>query len=134
VDLILRELIDLKEDGSFKLNMKYFNYGVGLTMTNDRFDALFGGPARKPESRLNRRYMDVACSIQVVTEEVMRRMARHLQHQTGMKKLCMAGGVALNCVANGRILREGIFEDIWIQPAAGDAGGALGAALMVWYP
>ncbi len=133
VDLILREMIDLKEDGSFKLNMKYFNYGVGLTMTNDRFDKLFGGPARKPESRLTRRDMDVAHSLQVVTEEIMCRMARHVQRQTGMKKLCMAGGVALNCVANGRILREGIFEDIWIQPAAGDAGGALGAALLVWH-
>lgn len=132
-DVILKELVDLHEDGSFKLNMKYFNYGVGLTMTNNRFDALFGGPSRKPESRLNRRYMDVARSIQVVTEEIMCRMARHLQRETGMKKLCMAGGVALNCVANGRMLREGIFEDIWVQPAAGDAGGALGAALMVWH-
>jgi carbamoyltransferase len=133
VDAVRRELIDLKEDGSFKLNMKYFNYAVGLTMTNERFDELFGGPPRKPESRLTRRDMDVARSIQVVTEEIMLRMARHLQRQTGMKKLCMAGGVALNCVANGVILREGIFDDIWIQPAAGDAGGALGAALMVWH-
>jgi carbamoyltransferase len=133
VDVILRELIDLKEDGSFKLNMEYFNYGVGLTMTNGKFDALFGGPARKPESRLTRRDMDVARSIQVITEEIMCRMARHVRRQTGMKKLCLAGGVALNCVANGRILREGIFEDLWIQPAAGDAGGALGAALLVWH-
>jgi carbamoyltransferase len=133
VDVILRELIDLKEDGSFKLNMEYFNYGVGLTMTNGKFDLLFGGPPRKPESRLTRRDMDVARSIQVVTEEIVCRIARHLQRQTGMKKLCMAGGVALNCVANGRILREGIFDDIWIQPAAGDAGGALGAALLVWH-
>jgi carbamoyltransferase len=133
VDVILRELIDLKEDGSFKLNTQYFNYCVGLTMTNWKFDKLFGGPARKPESRLTRRDMNVARSIQVITEEIMCRMARHLQRQTGMKRLCMAGGVALNCVANGRILREGIFEDIWIQPAAGDAGGALGAALLVWH-
>ncbi len=133
VDVILKSLIDLKEDGSFKLNMKYFNYAVGLTMTNERFDELFGGPPRKPEARLTRRDMDVGRSIQVVTEEIMLRMAKHLQRETGMKKLCMAGGTALNCVANGRILRENIFEDVWIQPAAGDAGGALGAALMVWH-
>jgi carbamoyltransferase len=133
VDLILRELLDLKEDGSFRLNMKYFNYGVGLTMTNGRFDRLFGGPARKPETRLTQRDMDLARSIQDVTEEIMFRMARHVRRETGLKDLCLAGGVALNCVANGRILREGIFDRIWIQPAAGDAGGALGSALFVWY-
>ena len=133
VETILRELIDLKEDGSFRLNMSYFDYGVGLTMTNARFDALFGGPARRPESRLTQRDMDLARSIQDVTEEITTRMARHARKETGMKNLCLAGGVALNCVANGRILREGIFENIWIQPAAGDAGGALGAALLGWH-
>lgn len=133
VDLILRELVDLKPDGSFRLNLKYFNYGVGLTMTNSRFDQLFGGPPRKPESRLTQRDMDLARSIQDVTEEIMFRMARHVRQQTGLKDLCLAGGVALNCVANGRILREGIFKNIWIQPAAGDAGGALGAALCAWH-
>src|SRR5438067_7264099 len=132
-DLILRELIDLKEDGSFRLNMKYFNYGVGLTMTSARFARLFGGPPRTPESRLTQRDMDLARSIQDVTEEIMFRMARHVRRQTGLRNLCLAGGVALNCVANGRILREGIFEKIWIQPAAGDAGGALGAALCAWH-
>ncbi|MHB8522747.1 MAG: carbamoyltransferase family protein [Limisphaerales bacterium] len=131
--LILRELIDLKEDGSFRLNMRYFNYAAGLTMINRRFEALFGGPPRKPESRLTQRDMDLARSIQEVTEEVMFRMARHVRRTTGMKNLCLAGGVALNCVANGRILREGIFDQLWIQPAAGDAGGALGAALVAWY-
>jgi carbamoyltransferase len=133
VDLILSELIDLKQDGSFRLNMKYFNYCAGLTMTNERFHRLFGGPPRKPETRLEQRHMDLARSIQEVTEEAVMRMARHVHRETGMKHLCLAGGVALNCVANGRLLREGPFEDIWIQPAAGDAGGALGAALMVWY-
>lgn len=133
VDVILRELIDLKEDGSFRLNLRYFNYPVGLTMTNQRFNRLFGGPPRRPESRLTQREMDLACSIQHVTEEVMFRLARQVRRETGMKNLCLAGGVALNCVANGRILREGIFEDIWIQPAAGDAGGALGAALIGWH-
>ena len=132
-DLILKELVDLKEDGSFKLNMKYFDYAVGLTMTNAAFDGLFGGPPRKPESRLTRRHMDLARSIQAVTEEIMSRMARHVHKLTGMKRLCLAGGVALNCVANGRVLREGPFEDLWIQPAAGDAGGALGAALVAWH-
>ena len=132
-DLILSELIDLKEDGSYRLNMKYFEYCAGLTMTNKRFDELFGGPPRKPESDLTQREMDLARSIQEVTEEVMLRMARHVYQETGQKNLCLAGGVALNCVANGRILREGPFEDIWIQPAAGDAGGALGAALFAWY-
>lgn len=131
-DLILSELMDLKEDGSFKMNMDYFDYCSGLTMTNRRFDKLFGGPPRKPESRLTQRDMDLARSVQEVTEEVMLRMARHVHQETGQKHLCLAGGVALNCVGNGRILREGPFENIWIQPAAGDAGGALGAALFVW--
>jgi carbamoyltransferase len=132
-DLILSELIDLKEDGSFKLNMKYFNYCAGLTMTNRKFDKLFGGPPRKPESDVTQRDMDLACSIQDVTEEVMLRMARYIHRETKQKNLCLAGGVALNCVGNGKILREGPFDNIWIQPAAGDAGGALGAALFVWY-
>jgi len=133
VDLILRELMDLKADGSFRLNMKYFNYGVGLTMTNANFNRLFGRPPRRPESKLTQSDMDLARSIQDVTEEIMFRMARHVRQTTGMKNLCLAGGVALNCVANGRILREGIFDRIWIQPAAGDAGGALGAALFTWH-
>ncbi|MBN1783076.1 carbamoyltransferase [bacterium] len=132
-DLILSELIDLKEDGSFKMNMKYFNYCAGLTMTNRKFDRLFGGPPRRPETRLTQRDMDLARSVQDVTEEVMMRMARHVHKETGLKNLCLAGGVALNCVGNGKILREGPFENIWIQPAAGDAGGALGAALFAWY-
>jgi carbamoyltransferase len=132
-DLILSEIIDLKEDGSFKLNLDYFDYLVGLTMTNRRFHGLFGGPPRRPESKLTQRDMDLARSIQEVTEEIMFRMAKHVRRQTGVKHLCLAGGVALNCVANGRILREGIFDQIWIQPAAGDAGGALGAALFVWH-
>jgi carbamoyltransferase len=133
VDVILRELIDLKEDGSFRLNMKYFNYGVGLTMTNNAFAKLFGRPPRKPESKLTQHDMDLARSIQDVTEEIMFRMAKHVRKETGLKNLCLAGGVALNCVANGKILREGIFDHIWIQPAAGDAGGALGAALFAWH-
>lgn len=132
-DLILQELVDLKENGSFKLNMKYFNYCAGLTMTNGKFDKLFGGMARKPESKLTQREMDLARSIQDVTEEIMMRMTKHVQKETGKKNLCLAGGVALNCVGNGRILREGPFENIWIQPAAGDAGGALGCALFTWY-
>ena len=132
-DLILSELIDLKEDGSFKLNLKYFNYCAGLTMTNRSFDKLFDGPPRKPESDVTQRDMDLACSIQDVTEKVMLRMARHIHRETKQKNLCLAGGVALNCVGNGKILREGPFDNIWIQPAAGDAGGALGAALFVWY-
>jgi carbamoyltransferase len=133
VETILRELIDLKADGSFRLNLRYFNYPVGLTMTNDRFARLFGGLPRKPESRLTQRDMDLARSIQDVTEEIMFRMARHVRQETGLKNLCLAGGVALNCVANGRLLREGVFDHIWIQPAAGDAGGALGAALLGWH-
>lgn len=132
-DLILKELIDLKPDGSFKLNMKYFNYCAGLTMTNKRFDKLFGGPPRKQESKLTQRHMDLARSVQEVTEEVMLRIARHVREVTGKENLVLAGGVALNCVGNGRILREGPFKKIWIQPAAGDAGGALGAALFTWY-
>lgn len=132
-DAILKELIDIKEDGSFKMNMDYFNYCVGLTMTNGKFDKLFEGPPRKPESKLTQREMDIARSVQEVTEEVVLRMARHIRKETGLKYLCLAGGVSLNCVANGKLLREGIFDDIWIQPAAGDAGAALGAALFAWY-
>jgi carbamoyltransferase len=133
VDAIRENLLDLREDGSFRLNMDYFGYLDGLTMTNRRFAELFGGPPRKPETDITRRDMDLARSIQVVTEEIVLRMARHLHRQTGEECLCMAGGVALNCVANGRLLREGPFRDLWIQPAAGDAGGALGAALAVWH-
>jgi carbamoyltransferase len=132
-ELILRELIDLKEDGSFRLNMNYFNYGVGLTMTNAKFDQLFGRGPRKPESKLTQLDMDLARSIQDVTEEIMYRMAKHARRQCDLRNLCLAGGVALNCVANSKILREGIFDRIWIQPAAGDAGGALGSALFTWY-
>ena len=128
-DLILKELVDLKDDGSFKLNMDYFNYCQGLTMTSGKFHKLFGGNPRKPESRLTQKEMDLARSVQEVTEEIVLRTARHIAKTTQQKYLCLAGGVALNCVANGKLLREGIFEDIWIQPAAGDAGGALGAAL-----
>lgn len=132
-DLILKELIDLKDDGSFKINMKYFGYCNSLRMTNRRFDRLFGGPARKPETKISQKYMDVAASIQDATEEIMLKMARHVHKITGQSNLCLAGGVALNCVGNGRILREGPFKNIWIQPASGDAGGALGAALLIWY-
>ena len=130
---ILDNLIDLKEDGSFRLNLSYFDYCTGLTMTNTRFDALFGGAPRKPEERLAQREMDLAASIQAVTEEVVLRIGRSVARETGQKRLCMAGGVALNCVANGKLLRDGAFEDIWIQPAAGDAGGALGAALAAYH-
>jgi carbamoyltransferase len=133
VDLIYSELLDLKEDGSFRLNQKYFNYLTGLTMTSEAFNELFGGVPRVPETKLTQREMDLARSIQVVCEEIMLRQARTAQRITGLKNLCIAGGVALNCVGNGRLLREGPFEKIWIQPAAGDAGGALGAALLVWY-
>jgi carbamoyltransferase len=133
VRLILDELVDLREDGSLRLNMKYFDFAAGLTMTNAKFDALFGGPPRASEGRLTQREMDLARSVQEVTEEAMLRMARYAHKVTGEKNLCLAGGVALNCVGNGRILREGPFERIWIQPAAGDAGGSLGAALSVWY-
>lgn len=127
--LMLDELIDLKPDGSFQLDQRYFNYGVGLTMTNERFAALFGEPVRGPEQLLTPFHMDMAASVQAVTEEVVLRLARSVRAETGQKNLCLAGGVALNCVANGKLLREGIFEGLWIQPAAGDAGGALGAAL-----
>jgi carbamoyltransferase len=133
VDLILENLLDLKEDGSFRMDMSYFNYCQGLTMTSPKFERLFGAPARPAESPLGDFHMDVAASIQKVTEEIMLRMARHVHRETGMKNLCLAGGVALNCVGNGRVLRDGPFENIWIQPAAGDAGGALGAALFVWH-
>ena len=133
VDLILEHLIDLKDDGTFRLNMDYFNYATGLTMTNARFARLFGGPARTAETTLTQKEMDIARSIQEVTEEVVLRLARTLHKELGTDYLCLAGGVALNCVANGRILREGPFRDIWIQPAAGDAGGALGAALIAWH-
>jgi carbamoyltransferase len=132
-DLILSELIDLKDNGSFRLNLRYFDFMTGFTMTNRVFDRLFGGPPRKPEADLTQRHMDLARSIQAVTEEVMLRLARHSHALTGARNLCLAGGVALNCVGNGRILREGPFEKIWIQPAAGDAGGALGAALLGWH-
>jgi carbamoyltransferase len=132
-DLILDRLIDLGDDGSFRLDLEYFNYCQGLTMTSRRFDRLFGGPPRRPESPLTQREMDLAASIQTVTEEVMLRMARHVHERTGLTRACLAGGVALNCVGNGRILRDGPFDEIWIQPAAGDAGGALGVALFIWH-
>jgi len=133
VDLIQDNLIDIKEDGSFRLDMRYFNYATGLTMTNSRFDKLFGGPPRKPESDISQREMDIARSIQVVTEEVVLKIVRSIHEEFDVDYLCLAGGVALNCVSNGRILRESPFRDIWIQPAAGDAGGALGAAMSVWH-
>jgi carbamoyltransferase len=126
--LILQELLDVKEDGSFRLNLEYFDYCTGLRMTNARFDALFGGCARRPEEKLEQRHMDLAASVQAVTEEVMLRLTRALSRETGARNLCLAGGVALNCVANGKVLRDGRFSGLWIQPAAGDAGGALGAA------
>jgi carbamoyltransferase len=128
-----KHLIDLRADGSFWLDMQYFNYCQGLTMTGEKFHELFGGPPRNPESDIQQRHMDLAASIQSLTEDVMLAMGRELHRQTGMKKLVLAGGVALNCVGNGRLLREGPFEEIWIQPAAGDAGGSLGAALFVWH-
>ena len=132
-DLITKHLIDLRDDGSFWLDMQYFNYCQGLTMTGDRFDELFGGPPRDPESDIAQKHMDLAASIQAVTEDAMLAMGREIFRQTGMRHLVLAGGVALNCVGNGRLLREGPFDDIWIQPAAGDAGGALGAAMFVWH-
>ena len=132
-DLILNELMDLREDGSFRMDMRYFNYCQGLTMTSSKFHELFGGPPRQPESELTQREMDLARSVQDVVEEVVLKMARHIRSVSGEKYLCLAGGVALNCVANGELLREGIFDDIWIQPAAGDAGGSLGAALFAWH-
>ncbi|MCX7719317.1 MAG: carbamoyltransferase [Candidatus Sumerlaeaceae bacterium] len=124
----VREVVEWREDGSFRLNTKYFDFLHGLRMTNERFDALFGGPPRVAETRLTQREFDIAASIQKVTDEIMVALARHIRHKTGMNKLCMAGGVALNCVANAKVLREAGFDDIWVQPAAGDAGGALGAA------
>ncbi|MCB1120406.1 MAG: carbamoyltransferase [Verrucomicrobiae bacterium] len=130
---IRSELLDLREDGSFRLNQEYFNYCAGLTMTSRKFEELFGGPPRSPDAEIEPRHLDLAASIQVVTEEIVLRMVRHLHQLIGSNNLCMAGGVALNCVANGRILREGPFKQIWIQPAAGDAGGSLGAALFVWH-
>jgi carbamoyltransferase len=132
-DLILRELLELREDGSFRLNQKYFNYLAGLTMTSPAFDDLFGGPPRAPESKLTQKEMDLARSVQAVCEEIMLRMARTAHRETGLSALCLAGGVALNCVGNGRILREGPFRKLWIQPAAGDAGGALGVAQLAWH-
>lgn len=132
-NIILNELMDLKPDGSFRLDMRYFGYLDSLVMTNERFAQLFGGPPRSPEAPITRREMDLARSVQEVTEMVVLRMARHARKLTGLSKLCMAGGVALNCVANGRLLREGVFDDLWIQPAAGDCGGALGAALALWH-
>lgn len=133
VDVIRDNLIDIKDDGTYRLNMDYFNYTTGLTMTNHRFDTLFGGPARKPESKLSQREMDIARSIQVVTEEVVTKLARTVRNELGIDALCLAGGVALNCVANGRLLKERVFSNLWIQPAAGDAGGAIGAALSAWH-
>jgi carbamoyltransferase len=132
-DLILDRLIDLKEDGTFRLDQSYFDYCTGLRMTNAKFDELFGGPARKPEELLTQRHMDIAASIQAVTEEIVLRLTRALAKETGGRNLCLAGGVALNCVANGKLLRDGSFDQIWVQPAAGDAGGALGAALAAYY-
>jgi carbamoyltransferase len=131
--LILDKIVDLKEDGTFRLDQTYFDYCTGLTMTNERFDALFGHPARKPEQLLMQFHMDIAASIQAVTEEVILRLARSIRSETGLRNLCLAGGVALNCVANGKIHREKIFERMWIQPAAGDAGGAVGAALAAYH-
>jgi carbamoyltransferase len=133
VDLIKDNLLDLKKDGSFKLNMKYFGYANGMRMTNRRFEKLFGTPPRRPETKISQKDMDIASSIQKVTEEIMLKMADHVHEVTGQDNLCLAGGVALNCVGNGKILREGPFKQIWIQPASGDAGGALGAALVGWY-
>lgn len=133
-DLILEHLVDLKEDGSFRLNQKYFNYTAGLTMTNKALEDLFGHPVRKPESdQLTQFHMDIAASVQAVTEEIMLRITRDLAREHGIRNLCMAGGVALNCVANGKILRDGAFDNLWVQPAAGDAGGALGAAYAAWH-
>jgi len=131
--LITDHLLDLKADGSFRMDMSYFNYCQGLKMTSAKFDDLFGGPPRDPESKITQREMDLAASVQAVTEEIVLRCARHLHEETKLPNLVLAGGVALNCVANGRILREGPFDDLWVQPAAGDAGGALGAALLVWH-
>jgi len=132
-DVIKENLIDIKEDGSYRLNLDYFDYCTGLKMTNEKFDQLFGGPARKPEDRLTQREMDLAASVQAVTEEVVLKLAKGIADESGEKNLCLAGGVALNCVANGKLARAGYFDRIWLQPAAGDAGGALGAALVAWH-
>jgi carbamoyltransferase len=132
-DTIRRHLIEVRDDGSLWMDMSYFNYCQGLTMTSRKFDQLFGGPPRQPESPITDRHMDLAASVQAVTEDVILRAGRHLHQETGLRQLCLAGGVALNCVANGKLLRDGPFDDIWIQPAAGDSGGALGAALHVWH-
>lgn len=132
-DMIKEHLVDIKSDGTFRLNMKYFGYATGLSMTNKSFDRLFGAPPRKPESEISQREMDIAASIQLVTEEIVLKLASSLHRETGAKNLCLSGGVALNCVANGKVLRESPFENIWIQPASGDAGSALGAALSGWY-
>jgi carbamoyltransferase len=131
--LILDNLLDLRSDGSFRMDMDYFDYLAGLTMTNEKFNQLFGGPPRKQETRLTQKEMDIAASLQVVTEEIMLKMAESARNTTGMKRLCLAGGVALNCVGNGKILKKKLFDDIWIQPAAGDAGGALGVAMFIWH-
>ena len=132
-DMILSKLIDLKEDGSLRMDMSYFDFLGGLRMVNSKFSKLFNGPPRKPETEITQREMDIAASIQAVTEDAILKMAHHVRQETGQKNLCLAGGVALNCVANSKILQDGPFENVWIQPAAGDAGGALGAALSVWY-
>src|SRR5262249_48887902 len=126
-------LIDLRSDGSFRMNMKFFDFMGGLTMTNERFARMFDGPPRKPESRITKREMDLARSIQDVTEQIVIRMARTAARETDERNLCMAGGVALNCVANGRLHRERVFDNIWVQPASGDAGGALGCAMHAWH-
>jgi len=133
VDVIRDSLIDIKEDGSFRLNLSYFDYCTGLRMTNERFDTLFGAPRRRPDQQITQLHMNVAASIQAVVEEVVLRMTRNLASESGVRNLCLAGGVALNCVANGKVLREGLFENIWVQPAASDAGGALGAALAAYH-
>jgi len=133
VDLILDRLLDVKPDGGFRLDMRYLIYATGLTMTNSRFDDLCGRPPRKPQADIVQREMDIARSIRAVTEQVVLKIARTVHQELGTDYRCLAGGVALNCVANGRILREGPYKDVWIQPAAGDAGGAVGAALSVWY-
>ncbi len=133
VNTIKEKMIEIRDDGSLRMNQEYFGYSQGSRMTNKAFEKLLGGPPREPESRLTQKEMDLACSIQIITEEVMLKMARHVRKETGMTRLCMAGGVALNCVGNGRILQEGLFKDLWIQPAAGDAGGAVGVALAVWH-
>ncbi len=133
VDLIRRHLVDVKPDGTFRLDMRYFGYATGLRMTTPRFHALFGGPPRRPDEPVDQRTMDLAASIQQVTDDIVLRLARTLRRETGERNLCLAGGVALNCVSNGLLVREGVFDDLWIQPAAGDAGGALGAALLAWH-